>query len=230
MREAIDASAPISTKWKFDLTTFQITWIALLLLVLIALLLTGTWINGRALGVLVDPGNRMSLSRLQLILWTWLLLSALSALALTFTSMSIYVPPQVWALMGISVGSTAASVIVKGTKANQEPAPALLQGLPAISRRGLLRTNPAVKDASLADLFSGDELTDAGYVDIAKVQMFFFTVATVLGYAYALWHFPFGSDHAPLVFPDLSESLVVLLGISHAGYLTVKAAPKTPTI
>jgi hypothetical protein len=61
--------------------------------------------------------------------------------------------------------------------------------------------------------------------------MFFFTLATVVGYAMILWSYDFKPEDAGVVqFPKFSASLVTLLLISHTGYLTVKAAPKTPTV
>ena len=210
------------------MTTFQITWIALAALLLIACLLIGIWINGRPLGVLIDGRGKMSLSRLQLVLWNWLLISSFLALAVTFVSMNIEMTPQLWALMGISVGSAAGSVIVKGTKASQQPAPTVSEGAMSVSHRGLLTINTDVRQAQLTDLFSGEELTDCGSVDISKVQMFFFTMAAVVGYAIVLWAFPFRLCDGKFQFPEISSSLVTLLGISHAGYLTIKAAPKTP--
>ena len=97
-----------------------------------------------------------------------------------------------------------------------------------MNRRGILPINPQPKDARIADLFMGDELTNHNYVDISKVQLFFFTLAAISGYFYTLWRYSWPQDGA-IVFPDFSVSLVTLLGISHTGYLTVKAAPKTPT-
>src|SRR4051812_17170284 len=111
--------------------------------------------------------------------------------------------------MGISLGSTAAGVIVNGTKANQEPAATALRSIPAEQRRGVLTMNPAWGEAKLSDLFTGDELTNKNVVDISKLQMFFFTIAAVYGYAMILWKSSFPSkDGAAVNFPDISTSLV----------------------
>jgi hypothetical protein len=134
----------------------------------------------------------------------------------------------VWALMGISIGSTAGAVIVNGTKANQNPAASMIHSAAATNRRGLLATNSLPSAARWSDLFKGDELVDCSSVDISKVQMFFFTVAVLYAYTGTLWSLTPATDGS-VAFPNLSTSLVTLLGISHAGYLTVKAAPKTPT-
>ena len=212
------------------MSDFQIAWVVLLVVLLAAFLRLGVWINKRPLGILIDARCKMSLSRLQVVLWSWLLISAFFAAAVTFTTMNIEMDAQIWALMGISVGSAAGSVIVKGTKANKQPAEAVPEAQRAMSRQGVLPMNAESKQANLGDLFKGEELADYAHVDIAKVQMFFFTLATVLGYAAVLWTFPFEVQEGVLKFPELSSSLVTLLGISHAGYLTVKAAPKTPTV
>ncbi|MBI3861598.1 MAG: hypothetical protein HY290_06855 [Planctomycetia bacterium] len=211
------------------MSQFQTTWIVSLVALLIAFMLVGTWIKKQPLGILIDAQCRMSLSRLQVVLWTWLLISAFFAIAFTFKSMEIQIATEIWALMGISVGSAAGSVIVKGTKAGQQPSDAVPQNLRNLARQGVLPTKPEPKDASLSDLFTGEELTDHTFVDISKVQMFFFTIAAVSGYAGALWNCELPSPDGSLKFPALSSGLVTLLGISHAGYLTVKAAPKTPT-
>jgi hypothetical protein len=209
------------------LSSFQTCFVVGAIVIGVALLGIGIWITGRPLGVLIDDRKKFSLSRLQLALWSWLLISAFVAAAVAGHTMNIDLPPEVWALMGISVGSAAGSVIVKGTKANQTPAATTPRNLMAASRMGVLSTNTASNDASLRDLFCGEELADQNVVDISKVQMFFFTIAVLYGYGFALW----GLQTKPgaVQFPQLSASLVTLLAISHAGYLTIKAAPKTPT-
>ena len=213
------------------MTSFQTTWLILLVVLFVAFLLLGIWINKRPLGILIDARCRMSLSRLQVVLWSWLLISAFLAVAIAFKTMNIEMDPQIWALLGISVGSAAGSVIVKGTQTGKEPAASVPQTQRNMERQGLLATNANSKDAALDNLFTGEQLGDHAHVDISKVQMFFFSIATVLGYAMILWTFDFDENNKDGVinFPLLSTSLVTLLGISHVGYLTVKAAPKTPT-
>jgi hypothetical protein len=210
--------------------TFHVVWIVNLIVMGVLFLLIGVWINKKVLGILIDGRNRMSLGRLQLVLWSWLLISAFVAVAVSLRTMDIWMAPEIWALMGISVGSTAGGVIVKGTKAGQEPSGTVRAELVQMNRMGILAANEKPSGASLRDLFKSEELTDCEVVDISKVQMFFFTLATVGGYTAILWNCPFELDEAGVArFPAFSASLTTLLGISHAGYLTVKAAPKTPT-
>jgi len=209
------------------MSTFQLLWVILSIVLGLFFLGLGVWIRGRPLGVLIDSRNKMSLSRLQIVAWTWILLSAFLAVAWDSGTVNIEMATEIWALMGISVGSAAGSVLVKGTKSHQTPSNEEQKG--ESHRMGILKTNERPEEAKLTDLFSGEELTDNPYVDVAKVQMFFFTVALVAGYAGVLWSFTWEAEKGVINFPAFSTTMVTLLGISHAGYLTVKAAPKTPT-
>ncbi len=92
--------------------------------------------------------------------------------------------------------------------------------------RGLVHTNPSTADAKWSDLFSEEGKTHER-IDLSKVQMFFITAAVIVAYAGAINSLlqdplvianPFG---VPL--PLFSSSLVLLLGISHGGYLTIKS-------
>jgi len=131
-------------------------WFGCAVVIVVLLMLIGGLIKQHWLGILIDPRNKLSLSRLQMVLWTVLIVSAFSAVALQSGNFGICMDPELWVLMAISTGSAAGAVIIKSTKAGQEPD------------------------------------TSASAVKAAT-------------------------------------ALVTLIGISHAGYLTVKAAPHTPT-
>jgi hypothetical protein len=95
---------------------------------------------------------------------------------------------------------------------------------------GILYKNPAISDASFADMFEGNEVGNAAHVDLSKVQMFFFTVVIAVAYVFALWDVMstdaiYGSNFA---FPAVSDGMVALLGISNAGYLAAKGVDHTP--
>lgn len=202
-------------------------WIVLGVVILVVYLILGAKINKKAFGILIDSRQKMSLSRFQIAVWTLVLLSAFLALALAKGTLAITLDPEVWALMGISIGSGAGAVIIKGNKEGKEPAAAIQSAIGAMPRVGLMHQNQSADEAGWTDMFKGEEVGDRDYIDIGKVQMFFFTLAAVVGYVAALWNANF-ADGA-LKFPELSQELVILLGISHTGYLTIKAAPKTPT-
>jgi hypothetical protein len=90
------------------------------------------------------------------------------------------------------------------------------------------RTDPS--NAKFSDLFSGDEVGNAGLVDVGKVQMFFFTLIIALAYASSIGEIMVTATSAGInMFPELDASMVTLMGISHVGYLGYKAAPHTKT-
>jgi hypothetical protein len=100
-------------------------------------------------------------------------------------------------------------------------------------QEGLLYVNASPKDARLSDLFQGDEIGNYMLIDLGKVQMFFITIVVLAAYTVALRGLFL--DHAALFnplgvdFPQFSSSLNTLLGISHAGYLSVKSVDQTRT-
>lgn len=81
-------------------------------------------------------------------------------------------------------------------------------------------------DARWTDLFVGEETGTEHHADLGKIQLFFFTVVLVLGYAVAVGQ-SFGSHAASVhALPRIDAAVVILLTISHAGYLTKKAIPQ----
>lgn len=209
------------------LSTEWLTWVIVAAIMLISMVLISLKVNGHAFGFLIDSRNKYSLSRLQLIFWTWLILSAVLAVGFELGSMNIAVPEEVWALLGISLGSTAGAVIVKANK-NEKPKDEHGEEKPVEDTKNLPQPqNLDIKDARFSDMFKGEEKEDYTTVDIGKVQMFFITVGVWFGYLVMLYGYPFTKSEGDLVsFPGLSAGLVAMIGISHAGYLTVKAAPK----
>jgi len=90
---------------------------------------------------------------------------------------------------------------------------------------GVMVRKTSWREASFADVFTGEEVSTFGYVDMAKVQNLFFTVIAVIAYGVMLGGIMAvaGKNVAGFfVFPDLTEGLVAILGISHAGYLVDK--------
>jgi archaellum component FlaC len=95
---------------------------------------------------------------------------------------------------------------------------------------GELHTHPIVGDARWSDMLRGDTIANFQFADLGKIQMFFFTVILVFSYAALLWSImsmPQAGQLLQIVpslsLPAFSESLVILLGLSQAGYLTTKA-------
>ena len=253
------------------------------------------------LGILIDAGrNMMSLSRLQIVLWTCVILSAFLATALgrigdyaynqagyecpapppategeapaepeCAEPLGIQLPAVLWGLMGISMTTAVASPLLKANKtqrtAEQDriqkekekqaalaihsagergvappPAPTPVTYAAVLTQRkaanepavenaqdsvGVMVRKTSWREASFADVFTGEEVSTFGYVDIAKVQNFFFTVIAVIAYGVMLGGLMVatGKNVAGFfLFPDLTEGLLAILGISHAGYLVDK--------
>lgn len=96
-------------------------------------------------------------------------------------------------------------------------------------RAGVLHQHEKMEDAAWTDMLSGDKITDFQYLDITKVQMFLFTIILVFSYAVLLWGLMSenGAEYLLYILPTVSlpafsTSMVALLGLSHAGYLTGK--------
>src|SRR5918992_3174501 len=155
------------------------SWLLIMALLGLLFVLIGRGVMGLWKGCLIDNRNRMSLSRLQLISWTALVLSAF----LTFAAFKIHadprtdaldiaVPTQVWSLLGISTASLAGSATIKYAKrnasVNEEFAEAELektkQAMPSspetesLEAQGLLVTKEMPQGASISDLFTGEEV------------------------------------------------------------------------
>lgn len=96
---------------------------------------------------------------------------------------------------------------------------------------GVLHRNTDPSQADWVDLFRGDEIGNYKLVDISKVQMFFFTIVLIVGYAAAVYKLLLDGtalqNPLGLSLPAFSESMNGLLAISHAGYLAVKTVDRT---
>ncbi|MCK4822714.1 hypothetical protein KA005_43525, partial [bacterium] len=91
--------------------------------------------------------------------------------------------------------------------------------------QGDIHVNESINDAEWSDLFRGTLVSNFRVVEIAKVQMFFFTVVIVFSYAALVWGMlgdTMALRAATVQLPSFSGSFTALLGISHAGYLAVK--------
>jgi hypothetical protein len=221
-------------------------WLATLLLFGLFTVIAGKGITGLWRGALIDERNKVSLSRFQLVVWTFVVLSAYLTAALRNLSagyadpLSIAIPEDLWLLIGISTTSLVASPLLKSNKTSSQPDPTekartirllTTQGTDAsrVDTQGVLVVNTTPEQAQWADLFKGEETGNAALLDIAKIQMFYFTIVIVLTYAVALGTALRQSTGQLSAFPDLDRGMIALLGISHAGYLTSKAVPHSAT-
>jgi hypothetical protein len=233
---------------RFTATT---AWEITLGLLIVLCLYLGWVISGRFLGILVGNRNLMSLSRFQIVAWTIVILSAFLTIAFrrifdpsVTAPLDMPMDPHLWALLGISTASLVGTPLILQNKAAKAAAPATVNKAAATlgensdevksNLQGTLYVNTSIQDARVTDMFEGDEIGNTAYVDIAKVQMFLFTIIIVVSYCCEVHNVLRQLDlhqlsAKDLLMPALSSGVVGLLGISHAGYLGNKAADHTPT-
>ncbi len=232
---------------KTDLSNTSTIWLGVVLLLVVFIAVAGHLVTGLWRGALINERNRLSLSRIQLITWTILVLATFltgAFINLSITDpgpLAITVPSSLWMLMGISTVSLVGSPLIDSRKKSEDAGPEeearamnklADQGRNAsiLDTSGRLLANAFPKEARWADIFEADEVSRAGRLDMSKIQMTFFTLIVALVYgtmlASAIGALGENGFHD---FPAVSESMVALLGISHAGYLTSKAVPERET-
>jgi hypothetical protein len=230
-----------------------VIWLINMALMLAFTIIAGYIITGVLRGVLIDSRNKISLSRLQMLLWTLLILSGFLTAALInlhrgfdAAPLSIALDERLWALLGISTASLVGSPLIKNSKKSEsrnvvqeDKAKEVMaaRGVKTenVTAEGKILVNENIEDARWTDIFKGEESGNGAFLDLGKVQMFFFTLITWAVYAAALGAQiqtsvgkKIGEGMKFSAFPDLDTGMVTLLGISHAAYLANKAIPHTP--
>jgi hypothetical protein len=174
---------------------------------------------GRIAGqpLLTDERRRWSLSRLQLLSWTMLVLPTVwtmvvrKLLAGADDPLALGMDENLWALLGVSAASFVGSPLILERKR---------------ATTGLLDVRSVAthgdNTGEVRDLFRGEESGNAEVVDIGRVQMCLFTAIAVAVYFAAVWNALAVETATALAFPPMSQSLVGLIGISHATYLAAK--------
>lgn len=192
------------------------TFLGIAALLLLFAALVGWGITGHVGGLLMDPtkGQRMSLSRLQALAWTFLVIAAyLNAFIVNIAGnfqnpLDVAIPGELLVAMGISLGSLAGAKVVLAVKNSQSPTESTVYKSPT---------------PRWSDLFQGDTVDTAGSLDLGKIQMFYITIALVLGYGIVVAAKFAHVEGGISTLPPLDSAFVALLAISHAGYLTTKA-------
>jgi hypothetical protein len=195
-------------------------WLLIAFLMALFTIVAGHGVTGLGRGVLIDDRHRLSLSRLQMMLWGILVLSGYMAAALSNigrgmgSPLNVAIPSELLLAMGISTASLVVAPAALSHKNRRRPSQ-----VPPL---------PDPRASQMIDLFRGEETSDNGDLDLGKVQMFLFTVVLVMGYGLALGD-QFADQQGMISsLPDIDSAVVTLLAISHAGYLTKKAIPTGP--
>lgn len=150
------------------------------------------------LGLLSTADGRMSISLTQMFLWTMAV--GASVLIFGITRLEIpNIPASLWCLMGLSVTTSVVSHSQTDYLQNGK------------SKRGKNRggRKPDPKDLLMVKLPDGTE--DA---DLSRAQLLFWTVITLIIF--------FTKSYAAGEIWDVPDALLILMGISQAGYVTRK--------
>jgi hypothetical protein len=223
-------------------------WLVTLAAVCVSLALIGL-AGGRWESTFIDNRNRMSLSKLQVVLWTIVVFASLvSASCFNIEHAAdpsnitaVVVDPKIWALLGISLTTAVGAPIALSAKGSRTALPAELDetkenllaqtgvAVTDIGNRGHVLTKVELKDARWSDLIRGDDVGNADLIDFSKVQQLYFTLLTLLIFAFGVAkEFSAQTDlHADphAVIPQLptpDSGMLALLAVSGAGYLVYK--------
>jgi hypothetical protein len=206
---------------------------ALTMFVLLALCITaGKYVKGRSDGILIDERNRISLSRLQWVMWFLLIISAYYADSLFNLANGKPFPvinQNLLILLGLSSGTAVLSNVV--TKSKMAPSQDHPDVVPAQAgepgKSGALSVKATPDEASWADLYKGEEVSNDSVVDISRLQKLVLTILLGVAFFFLLWkQFVPGVSKHELALPDLDEKFLWLLGISQAAYIAAKSTPK----
>lgn len=202
----------------------------------------GFAITNSALGIFRDGENTYSLSRLQMAGWTWLILSALIAIAAARLwhmsanaagALEIYIPSNLFLVMGISFFTGAAAPSLLSLKTS---APTATPGQVQTARDRMAETDVVangqviVRGMSQAphwgDLVEGDDVATKGTVDISKVQQLLITALLMSVYFAMLWDLFASSGDGGLLWamPQSLATSLVNQGSLLCGYQNVQDA------
>lgn len=177
----------------------------------------GHGVTGEPLrGIFIDDRNRVSTARVQLGLWSVLILSGYLEAVLANAALHrnepllVSVPQTLWVALGVSTTSFAASPFILKQRTR---------------RGGEMATNPKPADARWRDMVTGEETTSKDMVDIGKLQMVLVTVVLVLAYGIVLGYAFYTGQGKITSLPKVNDAFAILLAVSHGGYLVRKAAP-----
>jgi hypothetical protein len=198
----IDVGEPSSTGMGRPLAT-----VAALVVAAIVFLLASIVSRRTKRSFLQSPDGRYSVSRFQVIVWTVVVLASYVYLYL-FVGTSASFPDSVWVLMGISVGSLGSAKFVASSQLRD------LGG-------GVAPAMPAPA-GQLAGGALASMLSDDGAPSLMRLQLLVWTIVASAIFLRQVW--------TTSILWDVPSGLLVLMGISHGGYLLDKVASAPPSL
>jgi hypothetical protein len=183
-------------------------------------------------GVLIDRYNRITLAHFQMLLWTVLVLSAFSAVVLTnlmagskaINALDVSIPPELWLAMGVSGTSLATSKLIK----LKIPDTKIASKKDSVDARWIdmfrsdLRPDTDVTNQAATNQAATNQAATNQAIDLSKVQMFFFSVVLVAGYAVAVADQLANATERIGALPALNDAFILLLLVSNGTYLARK--------
>lgn len=209
-----------------------LAWFLDIVLIVLFLAALGGQSQNSAAGLAIDWRNRLSLSRLQILLWTTLFVATLLVVFVWNIAhahpLDVQIPAATWLIMGISGATAIGGPLILSGKPASAPMGSPLPPT-GFTAQGTVVFRPTGARRSLADLVLGDELGDAATPDIGKIQQLLFTLVAIVTYAAAIGVLLYGTrDTAPISsLPEMSAGFLSLLAASSATYLGYKAVPKS---
>jgi hypothetical protein len=157
------------------------------------------------------------------------------------------IPDQIWAVLGITFGSTMLSVLIKSIKGTATDTSAADVAATSTKQTGgvgffngkVAGAAPSHK-ASVADWFLGEDEANKDRIDISPVQMVLITAGLLVTYGNALFaevrdlSLPEillsikNTDVLIAAIPPVGATMAIMLGISHTTYLVAKTADPAP--
>lgn len=217
-------------------------------------------------GVLVDGRGKYSLSRLQILLWTALIIGGYFGIAFPKLEF-VDIPAEVLGLLGITLGSTVVSTAIKANQmlagqtedeaersrhiANSTQNEMLrLLGVDDLENLSANEKSMLVKDLSTdeqteldrelkskrkpswMDMFGQEQKGKEDLIDIGKLQMFAWMIVGLVIYGAMLVKqltLPPVQVQQLTELPNISGTILALMGISQTAYLGMKLPSQTPT-
>jgi hypothetical protein len=209
----------------------------------------GLGTKGRVAGIWIDERNRVSLARAQVTLWTIVALGGFATITLFNVGLGgpvsfPQIPASIAAALGIAFASPMISALILNSGAPNSAANPLDslttvggsakdtkdfvdRGAFLASPSSALQTREDPTMASIADVFVGEQVSDAANVDISRLQNVILTITLVLGYFTMLTEqlrtiSPESVLSGLASLPDPGATFTAVLLVSHATYLGTK--------
>ena len=208
-------------------TSRTLDWALSVLAACAIFVVIGFGVEGRWFGALINDQGLYSISRLQVVAWSKIVIPAFAVCIFgNYTlgkELAVEIPNEILALMGISFASFVGSPIVKESKNTDTLA--FAKSTSNRSKASVVQENQK-KDLSVSNFFTGDGKENKDRIDLGKVQMFFFSVILAAFYGFKVYTTIRGTCSTSPIdsLPGLPPDSITLLGFSHAGYLGYKAA------